>query len=133
MTQDNIYLISVIILIATFLIIGVFLLKRFSEKVNIFLRDTMKEKQANGYWKWSKGAIIVVTSWGTCEFMCLYSLIKEGFKIEVAVLMACIATGVPIAGAYAKHINPLVQAPSSTQTSETRVTEDSIKTTETNQ
>ncbi len=108
-----------------------YVLRKFSEQVSIFVQDTLKEKQLDGTWKWSKTALTMASAWYSVLFAFFFELLKKGFDIESFLIMACVGTGIPIASAYAKKINPLVQAPVSTQTSETKVTADTIKQTET--
>lgn len=100
------------LVIASFgLIIVFYIIKKFSEQLQIFVRDTMKEKQSDGTWKWSKTALTMASAWYSCLYAFFFDLIKNGFNFEAFMVMAGVGTGVGVAAAYAKKLNPLVQEP----------------------
>jgi hypothetical protein len=93
------------------LTVALWLLKKFSQKVNIFLRDTLKEKQADGYWKWSRTSLTMASAWYAVLYSYFFDLVKNGFHMEAFIVLVGVATGVQYISALSKKVNPLVQPP----------------------
>lgn len=111
MEGNLIYIGLALVLAAIGLYLTIRLIKKFSGKINLFLRDTLKEKQSDGYWKWSKGAIIIATAWYAVMYAFFFDLFKNGFNFEAFLVIAGIAIGAPITSSYSKKLNPLVTPP----------------------
>jgi hypothetical protein len=108
--ENNIQIIVGLFVATIFLLFVVYLLKRFSDKIGIFIRDTMKEKQLDGSWKWSKTALTMATAWYAVLYAFFFDLIKNGFNEVAFFAMIAVATGSPLLNAKAKQINPLTNA-----------------------
>jgi hypothetical protein len=119
--KDNVKLLIGIAVAAIVLFIFIWLVRKFSDKIGIFIRDTMKEKQSDGYWKWSRTSIILVSSWFCVVYAYFFDLTKNGFNFETFCFMGAIATGIPITSAYSKKLNPLIQPPNSNEESNGKI------------
>ena len=115
MSEYKLNMIVGIMVVLLPLFTGIYLLRKFSQKVGVFINDTLKERQSNGYWKWSKNSIIIATAWAAVLFVFIYDEIINGFNETAWMYLAGVAIGSPIASAYAKKLNPLVQPPKDEQ------------------
>lgn len=93
------------------LIIAFWALNKFWVKINIFVTDTLKEKQSDGTYRWSKTSVITVTAWNGVLVSFFYDMVKNGFNEIAWFGLAAVATGAKIANAKAKQIDPLIQPP----------------------
>lgn len=113
MSQDNL---NITIGFAIFIVVGIivfYIIKKFNEKLTIFTNDLLKEKQADGYWKWSRNSMMMFQAWYCCMFVFIADFLKNNYKVNETLFwgMLAIATGGQIASAYAKKVNPLIQEP----------------------
>ncbi len=109
--NKNIEIMVGLIVATIAILIVLWVLRKFSEKIRIFIQDTLKEKQMDGTWKWSKTALTMATAWYSVLYAFFFDLVKTGFRMDSFVVMALVGTGIPIASAYAKKVNPLIQPP----------------------
>ena len=109
--RENTQIIIGLIVASAIIIFAIYLIKKFNEKVAIFIRDTMKERQPDGYWKWSKTALTMATAWYSVLYSYFFDLVKNGFHMEAFLVLVGVATGSTVFSAYAKKINPLYKQP----------------------
>jgi len=93
------------------LVISIWVLKKFWTQIALFIKDTLKEKQSDGYWKWSVTAVITVTVWKAVLISYFYDMVQKGFNEMAFFGLLAVATGAKIASAKAKQIDPLIQPP----------------------
>lgn len=113
MNHDKLNIIIGLTIFAIGGIITFYVVKKFNEKLAIFTNDLLKEKQADGYWKWSRNSMMMFQAWYCCMFVFIADFIKNDYKANETLFwgMLGIATTGQIASAYAKKINPLVREP----------------------